>query len=60
VVEESARRRVEGLAPVTGVAITLLTAAALWWWQRRVRPPASPLALQRTQDATVPSSSAPH
>ena len=60
VVEESARGRVERLAPVTGVAITLLMAAALWWWQRRVRPPVSPLALQRTQDASVPSSSAPH
>jgi hypothetical protein len=34
-IEQSARARIERIAPVTGIAITLAMAGLLWWWQWR-------------------------
>jgi uncharacterized protein len=34
-VDQAAKARLERIAPVTGIAITLGMAAMLWWWDRR-------------------------
>ena len=34
-VDQSASARIERVAPVTGIAITLAMTALLWWWHRR-------------------------
>jgi membrane protease YdiL (CAAX protease family) len=38
-VDPAASARLERVAPVTGIAITLAMAAMLWWWHQRERVP---------------------
>ena len=36
-VDQGARARIEQVAPMTGMVVTLGVAAVLWWWHRRNR-----------------------